>query len=118
VSLDAANARAGFPFATSAMRGPNVLDTGDHPEIRFKSLQVSGQGTQAQVEGELTIRGVTQPAVFQVELFRAANSTDASRLAILMKGSVDRTAFGATGWPDMVRNRIDIKILAEIIPES
>ncbi|HMQ28984.1 MAG TPA: YceI family protein, partial [Acidimicrobiales bacterium] len=64
VTLDLAHARASFPFATQAMLGPKVLDARSHPTIRFDSTAVrakGGAGARAEIDGMLTIRGVTRP---------------------------------------------------------
>ncbi|MEX0284060.1 MAG: YceI family protein [Paracoccaceae bacterium] len=114
VALDVSKAKAGFAFATGAMRGPKVLSADAHPEIRFKSTKVVAQGTGAKVQGDLTIRGVTRPAIFDVKLYRGQGSTDSSRLAVQMTGSVNRSEFGATGWPDLVSDEIEINILAQV----
>ena len=102
--LDLRGARAGFPFATQAMLGPRVLDAEAHPVARFESTRVRQSGTSAEIEGNLTLRGVTQPVVWQAELFRQAGAEvgDLSQIAIRMTGTVDRHAFGASGWPDDV----------------
>lgn len=114
VVLDASQAKAGFAFATNAMRGPSILDAQSHPEIRFRSTKVIGQGAGAVVIGDLTIRGVTRSTRFDVTLYRGEGSLDLSQIAVLLKGSVVRSDFGATGWPDMVGNTIEINILARV----
>src|SRR6476659_6176421 len=50
------------------MLGPEVLDTAQFKEIRFKSTQVQsvGQGVW-QVTGDLTLRGQTHPVAFRVQ---------------------------------------------------
>jgi polyisoprenoid-binding protein YceI len=50
------------------MLGPEVLDTNQFKEIRFKSTQVqpAGQGTW-QVTGDLTLHGQTHPVAFHVQ---------------------------------------------------
>jgi polyisoprenoid-binding protein YceI len=50
------------------MLGPEVLDTAQFKQIRFKSTQVEsvGQGMW-QVTGDLTLRGQTHPVAFRVQ---------------------------------------------------
>jgi len=50
------------------MLGPEVLDTAQYKEIRFKSTQVQslGQGMW-QVTGDLTLHGQTHPVAFRVQ---------------------------------------------------
>ena len=116
VTLDAAAARANIPFATQAMTGDSVLATTDHPEIRFESTSVRPTETGAEITGRLTIRGVTRDATLAAVLYRAPGSDPGERddLKILITGTVSRSAFGATGFPDLVGDEVRLKILAHI----
>lgn len=50
------------------MLGPNVLDSGRFPEIRFRSTAVEKKGAEHwQVRGELVLHGQTRPVVVDVE---------------------------------------------------
>lgn len=116
VSLDAAHARAGFVFATEAMRGPAVLDAARHPTIRFVSTAVAPSGTGATMRGALTVRGVTRPVALSARFARAPGADPASRaaLTVALSGRISRAAFGATGYPEFVDDPIDLDILAGI----
>ena len=116
VVLNARNARAGFIFATEALRGKSVLDVANHPQISFVSTQVSRSGNGAKIEGMVTIRGVTRPLTLMAGFYRLKGSdpTDLSHLSILLTGNISRSGFGATGYPDMVGEQIDLRILARI----
>lgn len=116
VTLDATRAEASFPFAAQALRGPKVLDVFSFPSIAFQSTSVRGKAADALIEGALTIRGVTRPATFLATIFRQRGTEpgDLSRLTIRLVGSLRRSAFGATGWPDMVGDEVRIEILARI----
>lgn len=116
VTLDVAEATASFPFAAQAMRGPKVLDAGGHPRIVFESTSVTAEGEGARVEGRVTVRGVTRPMVMRAEIFRqkGTEAGDLSRLTVRLTGAVSRSAFGATGWADMVGDEVRLTILARI----
>lgn len=116
VTLDAARAQASFPFAAQAMKGPDVLDTRQHPVIRFASRRVRPDGDGATVDGDLTIRGVTRPVRLSAQLYRQQGQPkgDLSHLSIRLTGSVSRAAFGATGWAGMVGDTVALDILARI----
>ena len=66
--------------------------------------------------GDLTIRGVTQPVTLRAELYRTKGSAagDNSHLTVRLTGRVNRSAFGATGWSDMVGDEVRIIITARI----
>lgn len=116
VSLDASGAEASFPFAAQAMKGPKVLDTGNHPQITFQSTSVKASGKGAKVTGWLTIRGVRRSMVFDAQIWRqkGTEAGDLSHLSIRLTGSVLRSTYGATGWDDMVGDEVRLDILARI----
>ena len=70
VAVDVTGARAGFPFATQAMKGPKILHAAQFPEIAFTSTQVRANGAGALIDGFITVRGVTRPMTFVAEIFR------------------------------------------------
>ncbi len=116
VTLDARRAKAGFIFATQTMKGPEVLHTAQHPEIRFQSTKVVGDLRGAKVQGNLTVRGVTRPVTLDAGLYRQGGTEvgDRSRLIVQLTGSISRAAFGAGGFPGFVDDRIDLNIIARI----
>lgn len=116
VALDVTGARASFPFAAQALKGPKVLDARDHPRMTFESTSVKRAGDAADVTGNLTIRGVTRPVTLQARIFRPQGSAtdDFSHLTVKLTGRVNRSDFGATGWSDMVGDEVRITITARI----
>ncbi len=117
VAVNVAGAEAGFPFATEAMMGPRVLDAANYPLISFVSTGVTstGDGT-ADITGNITVRGVTQPMRFAAEIYRqrGTNAGDLSHLVILLTGALNRSDFGATGWSDLAGDQVRLRILASI----
>jgi polyisoprenoid-binding protein YceI len=116
VVLDVARASASFPFAADAMKGATVLDAKSYPTIRFESTSVKSAGDGAKVKGNLTIRGVTQTVTMNARIFRQDGRAkgDLSHLTIQMTGAVNRSAFGAVGWSDMVGDEVRLDIIARI----
>jgi polyisoprenoid-binding protein YceI len=116
VTLDVAGARASFPFAAQAMKGPEVLDAARFPQITFASTSVQGDGASARITGDLTLRGVSRPVTLEASLYRQKGfaSGDDSHLSILLTGSLRRSDFGATGFADMVGDTVRLRILARI----
>jgi polyisoprenoid-binding protein YceI len=116
VTLDTSKATASFPFAAQAMRGPRVLDSATWPEITFVSKAVRQTSEGAQVDGDLTIRGVTRPVTLAAAIYRQQGSTegDLSRLTVRLTGTINRSDYGATGWNDMVGDQVRIDIRARI----
>lgn len=116
VALDVAGAKASFPFAAQALKGPKVLAAKDHPHMTFTSTSVKGAGDSANVTGNLTIRGVTKTVTLKAQLFRPQGSAkgDLDHLTVKLSGRVNRSDFGATGWADMVGDEVRILITARI----
>jgi polyisoprenoid-binding protein YceI len=116
VSLDAASAVASFPFAAQAMKGPKVLDTHDFPTITFRSTKVTADGDAARIDGAITIRGQTRPLTMMAQLYQVQGETpgDYRQLTITLTGALSRSAFGATGWADMVGDEVRIHVIARI----
>ena len=116
VTLSPGGATASFPFAAQALRGPKVLAADQYPDLTFVSSDVRPEGTGAIVTGDITIRDVTRPIALNAQFFRPHGTQQGDRreLWIEMTGSVNRSAFGADGWNDMVQDEVRLRILARI----
>lgn len=116
VALDVTGAKASFPFAEQALKGPKVLDAAAFPQITFRSTAVRAAGEGAAVDGLLTIRGVERPITLIATIWRqqGTEAGDRSRLTVKLVGLVKRSDFGATGWSDMVGDQVELDILARI----
>ena len=125
VTLDVTGARTPFLLATRALTGPEVLDAAQFPTIHFvsRSIQLSSEGKLsggASVQGDLTLRGVTQAITLMADVFRAHGSSpdDLSNLTVRLRGSVNRSDFGASGYPDLVGDLVVLDLTAVINTES
>lgn len=116
VTLNADAAKTGFPFVADALRSGSVLDTKNHPTLRFVSTNVTGTTANAKLTGNLTIRGVTKPVTLTARLYRQRGQAagDLSKLTILLTGTVSRSAFGAGGFPEFVQDEIGLNIRVRI----
>ncbi|NIZ15451.1 YceI family protein [Phaeobacter sp. HF9A] len=116
VTLSPDHARAGFVIATEALKSASVLDARHYPDIRFVARRITGTLNGAEVTGDLTLRGVTKPVTLNAQLYRQRGTDvgELDHLAILLTGSLDRMAFGAEGYADLVGPQIDLRILAQV----
>jgi polyisoprenoid-binding protein YceI len=74
---------------------PEFFDVQRTPLLRFESQNIERSGDQVRVEGELTIRGTTQPV--ELEGTFTEPLTDAygrERFGLKLEGNLDRTQFG------------------------
>jgi polyisoprenoid-binding protein YceI len=80
------------------LRSPDFFDVAEHPELHFESTELLrlGEDTLA-IEGELTIRGVSNRIVLFAEFH--GSETDPygnERIALEVTGSLDRSEWGMT----------------------
>ena len=117
VTLNAAGAKPGYFFATDALKSSSVLDTADYPQITFVSRQVTSRPGGARIEGNVTVRGVTRPMVLDAKIYRRQGSEagDISRLTVMLTGEIARSQFGATGYPDLVADTVELRIIARLV---
>ena len=120
VTLYVSGARANFPVATEAMKGPNVLDARTHPDLTFHSTSLKAEGAAARVTGKDTLRGVTRPLVLNAEIRPKAGSSsdDLSNLVVRLTGTLHRSEFDATGWADMMGEDVRITTTARITAQE
>lgn len=117
VALDAANARLGLNFVDTALSRPDMLHTSNHPTIRFTATNIGqiNEGT-ALVEGKLTMRGVTRPLTMTARVEKAPSvpGRASDRATIHMTGAISRADFGATGYPGLVSDRIELAVTSHL----
>ncbi len=118
VTLDPSSTRTGLIFATEALKAAELLNTAVYPQIAFVSTGVTAgaDGTQAEVDGQVTIRGVTRPLRLHAQLYRQAGTIagDIDKLSLLLTGTLNRNDFGASGYPGMVSDQVVLQITAQI----
>ena len=76
---------------------PEFFDAERNPTVSFTSVAVTGDGAEVEFEGEVTIKGVTQPATITGTI--SGPVTDPygnTRYGLQLETTVDRTQFGIT----------------------
>jgi polyisoprenoid-binding protein YceI len=80
------------------LRSPNFFDVARYPELRFESTEIRPLGKDSfEIEGDLTMHGVTHPIVLRAEL--GGSETDPwghERIALDVGGELDRSDWGMT----------------------
>ena len=117
VTLRADRVRTGFFLVTNILKGAAMLDTNRYPTIRFVSTAVrpapSGRlADGAKLDGELTIRDVTQAVTFDAYFMRGEGSApdDFSRLTVRLAGRISRSSFGASGYKALVGDEVGLNV--------
>jgi polyisoprenoid-binding protein YceI len=80
------------------LRSPDFFDADQHPVLRYRSSSVTPVAKDRwRVDGELTVRGVTQPVPLEVTFEGGAKDPwGGSRIGFTAKAELDREAFGLT----------------------
>jgi len=80
------------------LRSGDFFEAEEHPELRFESTSIRSLGDdEFEIEGDLSIRGVTNPVVLSAEL--QGSETDPwgnERIALEVTGKLDRSDWGMT----------------------
>ncbi|HYD43538.1 MAG TPA: YceI family protein [Anaeromyxobacter sp.] len=105
------------------LRSADFLDVANHPAIEFRSTAVRAAGRGAlEVDGQLTIRGVTRPVTLAVELSDEVRDPWGNvKRGVTATARLDRRAFGLT-WNAaletggvVVGEHVDVVIEAELV---
>jgi len=93
-----------------------------HPEIAFRSITVRPNGEDIEVEGELTIKGVTNHVVAKGTLTGPVTGLAGSQvIGLALETVIDRTQFGLTWNADLpsggpvLANDVKIVVEAELV---
>jgi polyisoprenoid-binding protein YceI len=94
--VKAASVDTGIATRDEHLRSPDFLEVAEYPELRFESAEIRPIGEDRfEIEGELTIRGVTKPIVLGAEL--QGIETDpggAEWIALEVTAELDRSDWG------------------------
>jgi len=77
------------------LQSPDFFDTARYPEVRFASTDVSFDGGELRVQGDLTIKGTTKPVELKGALLGSGpDMAGNERIGVELEGKLDRTEFG------------------------
>jgi polyisoprenoid-binding protein YceI len=106
ITVASADATTGVAVVDNLVRSRDYLGAAQYPQITFRldRLTQTSKGT-AEVDGRITLRGITRPLGFHAEVFRYGPAPDDParfEAGFDLSGQIDRTAFGSTGGlPDV-----------------
>jgi len=97
VTIDAASIDTKEDKRDEHLRSADFLDAAQFPQITFKSTQITRDGDDYRVEGDLTIHGVTRPITLEVEGGgQVKDPWGGTRTGFSAKTSISRKDFGLT----------------------
>jgi polyisoprenoid-binding protein YceI len=104
------------------LRSADFFEVEKYPDIRFRSTKVEAAGdNKLRVIGDLTVKGVTKPAVLDVTLNKQGQHPMAKRPAIGFdaKAVLKRSDFGVGKYAPNVSDAVEIRITTEaMVPKA
>jgi polyisoprenoid-binding protein YceI len=83
------------PNLAGHLQAPDFFDAERHPELTFESKQIRRDGNQLTIDGEITIKGHTEPVEITGEISDPINDPyGGERFGVKLETKVDRTNFG------------------------
>lgn len=125
VTIDASSVDTGVDKRDAHLRSPDFFDVEKFPNWTFKSTNVSGGREDFEVEGELTIHGVTKTVTLETEYLGTAKMpTGGEAIGFEATTTIKRKDFGLT-WNAMmeaggflVSDKVTINLNVEAIKEE
>ena len=79
------------------LRSADFFDAESHPHITFKAKEIEKKGSDYELTGDLTIKGVTHPTTFEVEYGgKGTNPWGVEVVAFNAESKINRKDFGLT----------------------
>ncbi|SCW85332.1 YceI family protein [Ancylobacter rudongensis] len=101
------------------LASPEILDTAKFPTASFKSTRVTVEGTDATIEGELTLHGVTKPVTLDVSFFGAGINpmTKAENIGFTATAEIRRSDFGLGFGTPVISDEVALDIVGAFIKQ-
>lgn len=115
ITLSADQIQAGFVLATQALKGADMLDTKQFPDIRFESRRVVQTPQGADVVGPVTIRGVTQEERFLTRYLERVPTAVDREIGLQIDGELNRHDYAASGYQSFVGPGVALRIRLYLI---
>ena len=122
VTIDMASVESGSADRDNHLRSADFFDVDNHPTAHFRSTAIDFGGTRGTITGDLTIKGIIQPVVLDVEyLGYVRDPWDYDRAAFSATATVNREDWGVS-WNMvlgsgglLVSKHIELEIDVELI---
>jgi polyisoprenoid-binding protein YceI len=119
-TVDVASVDVSEPNLNGHLLAPDFFDAERNPQLSFRSTAIHVSGEVLDIDGELTLKGVTQPVKITGTVSGpVTHPADGSpRLGLELETVIDRTAFGLN-WNAPLPNGgfavgNDVKLLVEL----
>jgi polyisoprenoid-binding protein YceI len=100
--------KTAIPQLKEHLLAPEFFNAAETPTVTFRSsdIRIAGDGS-AELDGELTIRGVTRPVVATGSFAAGQNMTGAEVVGFDLQASIDRREYGLN-WQAPLPNGEDV----------
>ena len=96
-SIDASTISTGEENRDGHLRSPDFFETDAHPTWTFKSTSVKQSGSDFEVAGDLTVKGVTKPVTLHMEFNGVGQDPwGGTRAGFTATTEISRKEFGVT----------------------
>jgi polyisoprenoid-binding protein YceI len=96
-TIDASSLVTGDEGRDQHLRSSDFLEVDKHQQLKFVSRSVRAAGSDYEVEGDLTIKGVTRPVTLALELNGvSADPWGGQRAGFSASTEINRSDFGVT----------------------
>ncbi|WP_331766771.1 YceI family protein [Embleya sp. NBC_00896] len=115
-TIETASVNSNNTMRDDHIRNEDFLDAAGHPKLTFASTGIRAESPVVyQVDGNLTLRGVTKPVTLELELNGFGTGFDGSPIAgFTATTEISRGDFGITGGPAGAAVGDKIAIILEI----
>ena len=118
-SAKVASVQVKDPNLEAHLQGPDFFDAERNPELTFESKSIERDGDELKIDGEITIKGHTEPAEIVGVISGPINDPyGGERIGLKLETKVERDKFGVTwnnplpsGEPALSN---EVKILVEL----
>lgn len=113
VTFPTASVMTTSPKLDAQLRSEDWFDAAQYPQVRFVSTQVKPTGPgSADIEGELTLHGVTKPVTLKA-VFVGAGRNQVSgdyNVGFQATGGLNRSEFGIEKYLPIIGDRVELTI--------
>jgi polyisoprenoid-binding protein YceI len=118
-TVEIASVDTGNADRDAHLQAEEFFHTAVWPTMSFRSTAISGDGGEWTLTGELTIRDVTRPVTFDVELHGVADFVDGTRHAgFTATTKVPRSEFGITTGGPMLGEQVEVVLDLQFVEPS
>jgi polyisoprenoid-binding protein YceI len=107
------------PNLTAHLQSPEFFDAERNPELKFESRNIERNGDQLTIDGEVTIKGHTEPVAITGTIGEPMNDPfGGERFGLKLEAKIDRTKFGIE-WNNPLPNgepalSNEVKLIADL----